>query len=148
MFMGVLATALDNLAAVVVSGVTSYAPDETPDALARSQLPALVILPELGGESPGLEPNSFSAGDGLLTVEIAHVLMLAPVPAGLGLRSALPALADAIDASAEAMASDPTLGGALRVALRFRVRAGVVRYGGVDYHGAVFTHVWTLHVSS
>jgi hypothetical protein len=144
--MGVLATALDHLAAVAVSGVTSYAPDETPDALARSQLPALVILPELGDESPGLEPNQFSAGDGRLTIEVAHVLMLAPIPAGLGLRGALPALAAAIDAYAEAMAADPSLGGALPVALRFRVRAGVVRYGGVDYHGAVFTHTWTLRV--
>jgi hypothetical protein len=144
--MGVLAAALDNLAAVVVGGVTSYAPDETPDALARSQLPALVILPELGGESPGLEPNSFTAGDGRLTVDVAHVLLLAPVPAGLGLRSALPTLADAIDNYAAAMAADPTLGGALPVALRFRVRAGVVRFSGVDYHGAVFTHTWTLHI--
>jgi hypothetical protein len=145
--MGVLASALDNLAAVAVSGVTSYAPDETPDALARSQLPALVILPELAPEAPGLEPNSFSAGDGRLTVEIAHVLLLAPVTAGLGLRGSLPALAAAIDAYAEALAADPTLNGALPVALRFRVRAGVVRYAGLDYHGAVFTHTWTLHVS-
>jgi hypothetical protein len=145
--MGVLATALDNLAAVTVSGVTSYPPDQTPDALARSQLPALVILPELGSESPGLEPNQFSAGDGRLTVEIAHVLLIAPVPAGLGLRGMLPTLADAIDAYAAALAADPTLGGALPEALRFRVRAGVVRFGGVDYHGAVFTHTWTLHVS-
>jgi hypothetical protein len=145
--MGVLAAALDNLAAVTVSGVTSYPPDQTPDALARVQLPALVILPELGGESPGLEPNQFSAGDGQLTIEIAHVLLIAPVPAGLGLRGMLPALADAIDAYTAALAADPTLDGALPVALRFRVRAGVVRFGGVDYHGAVFTHTWTLHVS-
>jgi hypothetical protein len=32
------------------------------------------------------------------------------------------------------------------VALRFRVRAGVVRYAGMDYHGVVFTHTWRLHV--
>jgi hypothetical protein len=145
--MGVLAAALDNLAAVTVSGVTSYPPDQTPDTLARSQLPALVILPELGGESPGLEPNQFSAGDGRLTIEIAHVLLIAPVPAGLGLRGMLPALADAIDTYTAALAADPTLDGALPVALRCRVRAGVVRFGGVDYHGAVFTHTWTLNVS-
>jgi hypothetical protein len=144
--MGVLATALDNLAAVTVSGVTSYAPDDTPDSLARAQLPALIIVPELGGESPGLEPNSFNAGDGRLTVEVAHVLLLAPITAGLGIRGALPALADAIDAYTEALAAVPTLNGALPVALRFRVRAGVVRYGAVDYHGVVFTHTWMLHV--
>jgi hypothetical protein len=144
--MGVLATALANLAAVAVSGVNSYALDETPDGLTRAQLPALVILPELGGDWPGLEPNTFSAGDGRLTVQVAHVLLLAPVTEGLGLRGALPALADAIDAYAAALAADPTLDGALPAALRFRVRAGVVRFGGVDYHGATFLHTWTLWV--
>lgn len=144
--MGVLATALDQLTAIKVSGVTSYALDETPDALARSQLPVLVVLPELGSDSPGLEPNLFCAGSGQLTVEVAHVLLLAPIPAGLGRRAALPALTDAIDAYVAAMASHPTLNGALATALRFRVRAGVVRYGGVDYHGAVFTHIWTLRI--
>ncbi|HVO70084.1 MAG TPA: hypothetical protein VMT24_08565 [Aggregatilineaceae bacterium] len=144
--MGVLATALANLAAVVVSGVTSYTLDETPDGLTRAQLPALVILPELGGDWPGLEPNTFSAGDGRLTVQVAHVLLLAPVTEGLGLRSALPALAEAIDAYAGAMAADPTLDGALPVALRCRVRAGMVRFSGVDYHGATFLHTWTLQV--
>ena len=144
--MGVLATALDHLAAVSVSGVTAYALDETPDGLTRAQLPALLILPELGGESPGLEPSSFSGGDGRLSIQVAHVLLLTPVTQGLGQSGAFPALAEAIDTYAEAMAADPTLNGALPVALRFRVRAGVVRYAGVDYHGAVFTHIWTLHV--
>jgi hypothetical protein len=144
--MGVLATALDNLAAISVAGVTSYALEDTPDVLTRAQLPALVILPELGGESPGLEPSSFSAGDGRLAIQVAHVLLLEPVSAGLGMRGALPELADAIDAYAVALADDPTLGGALPVALRFRVRAGVVTYAGTDYHGAIFTHTWQLHV--
>jgi hypothetical protein len=144
--MGVLAAALDQLAAVSVSGVTSYAPDEAPDALTRAQLPALIILPELGGESPGLEPNMFSAGDGVLTIRVAHLLLVAPVTGGIGLRGTLPLLADAIDAYADATAADPTLGGALPQALCFNVRAGVVRYAGIEYHGAVFTHTWTLHV--
>ena len=30
---------------------------------------------------------------------------------------------------------------------QFGVDFAVVRFGGVDYHGAVFTHTWTLHVS-
>ena len=144
--MGVLAEALNHLAAVSVSGVTSYAPDQNPDALARSQLPALVIAPELGGESQGLEPNTFNAGDGCLTINVAHLLLVAPVAAGYGLRSALPAVANAMDTYISAMAADPSLGGVLAGALSFRLRAGVVRYGGVDYHGVVFTHTWTLRV--
>jgi hypothetical protein len=145
--MGVLAAALTNLAAVNVSGVTSYALGETPDALNRAQLPALVILPELGGDSPGLEPSLFSAGDGRLTIRITHVLLIAPVVGGLGQRGILPTLAALIDTYAAAMAGDPTLNGALPMALRFQVRAGVVRYAGIDYHGAAFTHTWTLHLS-
>ncbi|MBN2303075.1 MAG: hypothetical protein JXQ72_01270 [Anaerolineae bacterium] len=145
--MGTLATALDNLTAIPVSGVTSYALDEMPDSLGSAQLPALVILPEVGGEGPGLEPSGFTAGDGELTVRVAHVLLLAPVTEGLGLRGTLPALADAIDTYVEALAGNPTLDGALLTALRCTVRAGVVRYGGIDYHGATFMHTWTLWVS-
>jgi hypothetical protein len=144
--MGVLATAFDNLAAVGVSGVTSYTLDDMPDALIGAQLPALVIVPELGGSAPGLEANAFSAGDGSLTVEVAHVLLYAPVMSGPGARGVFPALADAIDTYLGAMAADPTLDGALPVALRIRVRVGVVRYAGLDYHGVTFTHTWTLHI--
>jgi hypothetical protein len=143
---GILAGALANLANVSVTGVTSYAVDETPDALARAQLPALVIMPELGGESPGLEPSGFSAGDGKLAVRVTHLLLIVPVMGGIGLRGALVDLADYIDLYVDAMAADPLLDGALATALRFSMRAGVVRYGGVDYHGAAFTHTWTLHV--
>lgn len=146
MSASVLRTALDNLAAVSVTGITSYALDDMPDALTRAQLPALVILPELGGESPGLEASTFSAGDGQLTIDVAHVLLLEPVAGGLGFKGALPTLADAIDTYLAAMANDPTLNGALPVALRCRVKAGVVRYASVDYHGAVFTHTWRLHL--
>ncbi len=144
--MGALSTALAKLAALTVSGATSFALDETPGALARVQLPALIVVPELGGESPGLEPSGFSAGDGRLVVGVAHVLLLAAVTGGAGPRGALPALAAAIDAYIAALAADPTLDGALAVPLRCAVRAGVVSFGGADYHGVVFTHTWTLHV--
>jgi hypothetical protein len=144
--MGVLSTALAKLAALPVSGAISFALDETPGALTRAQLPALVVVPELGGESPGLEPGGFSAGDGRLVVAVAHVLLLAPLAGGAGPRGALPALAAAIDAYFTALAADPTLDGALAVPLRCALRAGVVSFGGADYHGAVFTHTWTLHV--
>jgi len=144
--MGALSTALANLAALTVSGATSFALDETPGALTRVQLPALIVVPELGGESAGLEPSGFSAGDGRLVVTVGHLLLLAPLTSGAGPRGALPALAAAMDAYFEALAADPTLDGALAVPLRCALRAGVVSFGGADYHGAVFTHTWTLHV--
>ncbi|NLX08336.1 MAG: hypothetical protein GXY36_01625 [Chloroflexi bacterium] len=144
--MGVLTTALANLAAVPVSGVTSYAPGAAPETLSSAQLPALIILPELGGPAPGLEPNGFSAGEGVVNVRVAHVLFVGPVAGGLGLRGAIPALAAAADAYLGALAADPTLGGALPIALRCTVQAGVRAYGGVDYHAMTFVHTWTLHL--
>lgn len=144
--MGAIAGALGRLAAVAVAGVTSFALAETPNTLARAQLPALLILPELVGEAPGLEPNLFSAGDGRLTLRVAHVLFAAPVLAGHGLRTGLPVLVGHIDTYMMALAADPTLGGALAAGLRCTVRAGVVRFGGVDYHAATFVHTWLLDV--
>jgi len=144
--MGALSTALERLEAVSVSGVSSIPLAETPGALARVALPALIVVPELSGESPGLEPNPFAPGTGYLVVQVAHVLLLAPLTGGAGTGAALSALATALDAYLAALAADPTLGGVLMAPLRVRVRAGVVRYGGVDYHGAVFTHIWTLQV--
>jgi hypothetical protein len=141
-----LTTALDNLAAVSVSGITSYALDETPDSLTTAQLPALVILPELSGEMPGLQPSGFSAGVGQITAQIAHVLLVAPVAHGLGSKTLLPDLVNRMDAYLAALAGDPTLDGALAVALHCTIRAGVVRFGGVDYHGAVFMHTWVMNL--
>lgn len=146
--MGVLEQALAKLAAVNVAGVTSYALGETPERLTRAQLPALVILPDAARESgaQGAQPNAFSAGDARLQVQVVHTLLSAPVAQGLGRRSAWAALIPLVDGYVEALAADALLGGALPVPLRFTVRMGVVRYGGVDYWGAVFRHVWTLHV--
>ncbi len=146
--MGALSTALERLAAVSVPGVRNIPLNATPGVLARVTLPALVIVPELGGESPGLEPNPFAAGTGRLVVQVAHVLLLAPLTGGAGTGAALSSLTALLDAYVAALATDPTLGGALIAPLRLRLRAGVVRYGGVDYHGAVFTHIWTLQVES
>ncbi|MGQ9850859.1 MAG: hypothetical protein ACUVSU_12515 [Aggregatilineaceae bacterium] len=146
--MGTLSVALQNLAAVSLPGVTRIPLEATPGALARVALPALVIVPELSGESPGLEPNPFAAGAGRLTVQVAHALLLAPLAGGAGLGAALSSLTALLDAYVAALAADPTLGGALVVPLRLRLRTGVVAYGGVDYHGAVFTHTWTLQVES
>ena len=145
--MGVLEQALANLAAVNVAGVTSYALGATPERLTRAQLPALLILPDAAHEvAEGAQPNAFSAGDARLAVQVVHVLLSAPVAVGMGRRDAWPALIPLVDAYVEALAADATLDGVLPVPLRFTVRMGVVRYGGVDYWGATFRHLWTLHV--
>lgn len=145
--MGVLQTALDRLGAITVAGVRSYTLEETPEMPGTAQLPGLLILPELGGESPGLAPSAFSAGDGVLTIQVAHALLVRPAGSGGGrLRDALPQVTALVDAYLAALAADPLLDGALPLALRCGVRIGVVRVGSLDYHGAVFTHRWTLHL--
>lgn len=142
-----LALALERLGALVVEGVTSYAPGETPDALSSAQLPALVIAPEWGGGWPGLEPSALATGFGRLEARIAQALLFAPVAAGGGTRGMLPALAATIDAYMDALAADPTLGGALIQPVRVQVRIGVLPYGGIDYHAATFAHEWVLRVA-
>lgn len=144
--MGALAAALANLAAVPIVGVTSYAVGETPDDLTRAQLPALVIVPEAGGESAGMQVTGFSTGDARLAVRIAHVLLYGPVTVGIGRRGSLPGLVSLVDEYAAALAADPLLDGALAQALQFEVRMGVVRYGGTEYFGATFLHAWALQV--
>jgi hypothetical protein len=144
--MGTFAQALSNLAALAVPGVTSYALADAPARLSGAQLPALLILPELSGEAPGLEPNRFSPGNGRITVQIVHALLLAPVSAGLGARGSYPALAALVDAYLTTLAADPTLGGALAVPLRAHLRWGVLRYGDLDCFGASFAHSWILQI--
>ncbi len=144
--MGTFAQALSNLAELAVPGVTSYALADAPARLGGAQLPALLILPELSGDAPGLEPNRFSPGDGRITVQVVHALLLAPVASGLGARGSYPALAPLVDAYLSALAADSTLGGALAVPLRAHLRWGVLRYGDLDYFGASFAHTWILQV--
>lgn len=144
--MGKLATALSNLAAISVQGATSYALGDTPEGLTRTHLPALVIFPEVGGASPGVQPTGFSDGDATVTTQIAHVLIYGPAAANLGRRGSLPDLVDLIDSYIEALADNPTLSGALPVPLCFTMQIGIVRYGGVEYYGVTFLHTWVLHI--
>lgn len=144
---GPLATALAALGAQTVAGVTVYALDEMPNALTGAQLPALVIVPELGGSAPGLEPNQFTAGGGQFQVEIAQLLLVAPVTSGLGGRGVLLTVAGALDGVLAALAADATLDGALQVPLTCRAQVGVVHYAGVDYHGARLTHRWQMQIA-
>lgn len=144
---GTLVAALDYLGSMVVLGVHNYAPEQTPGALSGAQLPALVIAPELGGRAPGLEPNRFTANAGRLEIDVAHLLLVAPVAGGGGLRTTLRDVAVAIDSYLLTLTAAPTLGGNLPLPLRCAVRLGVVRYADIDYHGAVFIHHWVLDVA-
>jgi hypothetical protein len=144
--------ALERLAALHVPGVAQhYGVEAVPDALTRAHLPALLVLPveipddtlfkERGG---GLEPLAFAEGTRTLVCTVNHLLLVAPVGAGAGLRTHLPLLVDLMDAYFDALGADVTLGGALLEPAQVRTQAGVFPRGGAVYHGCAFRHRWVL----
>ncbi|MBI5671124.1 MAG: hypothetical protein HZC41_24270 [Chloroflexi bacterium] len=147
-------TALSNLAALAVSGVAhNYDVDATPDTLSRAQLPALLVLP---GETQDdtlfpargecFRALAFSNGAKVVSYHVTHLLLVGPVSAGRGSRSALPHLADLIDAYFTALGANPTLSGALLEPARVNVEPGTFTHGGVVYHGCAFRHLWVVQV--
>ena len=151
-----LRDALTRLAGLKAPGIANnYAIERLPAVLDRSQAPALlVLLPGLQEREPSLFREqgeaftslTFSAGPRQATVRVTHLLLVAPLVAGAGLRSHLPDLVDGIDACLAAIAADVTLGDALAEPTRMRVEPGVFRYGGVDWQGCAFRHRWLLEL--
>jgi hypothetical protein len=147
-------TALDRLAALSVTGVAhNYAIDAVPDALSRSQLPALLVLPGETQEkqlfkerSEGFQALAFSSGPRSITYAITHLLLVAPVEASLGMRAHLPRLVDLIDIYLTALGSDVTLSGALVEPARVKVEPGTFQHGGILYHGCAFRHLWRMDI--
>jgi hypothetical protein len=152
--MTLLRTALSTLASLNVSGVQhNYDVDAVPDHLARSQLPALLVLlgdvtadqffPQRGS---GFTAVAFADGARTVTYTITHLLLVAPVPAAQGRRAHLPRLVDLIDDYFAALGEDVTLGGALLEPARVRVEPGTFTYDEALYHGCAFQHTWVLAV--
>ena len=147
-------TALTTLAALNVNGVAhNYDLDTVPDDLSRAQLPALLVLPvEVEDDalfkqrSAGFEAVAFSGGPRTVTYTVTHLLLVAPVNAGRGLRTHLPQLIDLIDDYFAALGSDVTLGGALLEPAQVRVEPGVFEHGHAHYHGCAFRHTWLVEV--
>ncbi len=144
-------TALTNLAGLTVAGVAhNYDVDTVPDMLHRAQLPALLVLPvEVENEAQqgqGFEALAFSAGARTITYSVTHLLLVAPVSAGAGLRSHLPLLIDLIDAYFAALGDAVTLDGALLEPARVRVEPGTFTHGEAHFHGCAFRHTWLLAV--
>ncbi len=152
--MATFRTALTNLASLNVTGVVkNYDIDAVPDELSRTQLPALLVLPgetqedELFKErGHGFEAIAFSSGAKTVTCTVTHLLLVAPVSAGRGMRSHLPTLVTLIDNYFAALAANVTLSGALLEPARVKVEPGTFTHGEVEYHGCAFRHTWILQV--
>jgi hypothetical protein len=152
--MATFRTALTNLAALAVSGVVrNYDIDAVPDEFSRTQLPALLVLPgetrddELFKErGQGFQAIAFSSGARTITYTVTHLLLVAPVSAGRGMRSHLPTLVTLIDNYFAALAANVTLTSALLEPARVKVEPGVFTHGDIHYHGCAFRHTWLLQV--
>ncbi len=149
--MGAFAAALTELAGLTVTGVRhNFAIEDVPDDLSRAQLPALLTLPVLqenrlfAERGAGFETLAFSAGPRTVTYAVTHLLLVAPVPAGQGIRASLPLLVDLIDAYFAALSATVTLNGALLDPPRVRVEPGKFRHGTTEYYGCAFRHLWTV----
>ena len=156
--MGTFRAALTALANLSVSGISANLDvDVVPDEINRGQLPALLVLPVnppknpddesgnlFGERGSGFTALAFAQSTRTVTFHVNHVLLVAPLNAGSGLRSHLPALIDLIDNYFTTLGADVTLGGTLRQAAQVDVEPGIVVHGGVDYVGCRFRHEWII----
>lgn len=148
-------SALSELASLSVSGVSgNYDVEAIPERVQRGQLPVLLVLPVDYGKERRLfqdrgvsfEAIAFSDGARTVTYLVTHLLLVAPVASGVGMRQHLPVLIDLIDAYFSALASAATLNGELLEPARVKVEPGTFTYNGVDYHGCAFRHTWVVQV--
>jgi hypothetical protein len=140
-----LRNAITKLSNVSVGGVTtSYDLDEAPANPQSVQLPCLIPLPELSGDSPGLRVGAFDGSAHGVTYHVTHLLLVAPVAQGQGMAGIRATLVDLIDDYVAALKSDTDLDGALWTHLRFAVEPGVYEWGGRRYAGCAFRHTWVI----
>ncbi|MEQ8673202.1 MAG: hypothetical protein RLP44_28025 [Aggregatilineales bacterium] len=157
--MGTFRAALTALAGLSVSGISANLDvDAVPDEINRGQLPALLVLPVNPPKNPdddetgslfdergsGFTALAFTESTRTVTYHVNHVLLVAPLNAGSGLRSHLPALIDLIDNYFSALGADVTLGGTLRQAAQVDVQPGIIVHGGVAYVGCRLRHEWVI----
>lgn len=147
-------TALTRLSELSVSGViNNYDINAIPEALTRTQLPALLVMPVdtqddrlFKERGEGFQTVAFGDGARTVTYSVTHLLLVAPLTTGAGIRSHLPTLITAIDTYLDAIAADVTLNGALLEPARIRVETGLFKHGGVEYYGCAFRHLWLMAV--
>lgn len=153
--MATFRAALSRLAQLNVAGTRkNYGIDTLPDSLSSAQLPALLTLPiELERErlfqqrEDSLQTAVFSGAARSVAHRATHLLLVAPVDAGLGMRSHLPQLIELIDKYTAAIAADITLGESLSLPARVSIEPGSFRYGDQEYYGCAFRHAWQLAIS-
>lgn len=147
-------TALTQLGLLNVDGISHhYGITSLPESLSRAQLPALLVMPlekrenEFYRES-GLAFEGIAFGNGTKTARfvVTHLLLVAPIGQGEGMRDHLGLLADCIDAYLEALAADITLADSLEEAAEVHIETGIYPYGKGQYYGCAFRHRWRIAI--
>ena len=154
--MATFRAALTQLSSLTVKGVrNNYDLDELPRSLQSAQLPALLTMPiepqadRLFRErQDSLQTAPFSGAAKSVNYSATHLLLAAPVEAGLGLRTHLPRLVDLIDSYTAALAADLTLGDQLLAPARVAVEPGIYPYGEREFYGCAFRHAWLLEIAT
>ena len=147
-------SALTTLSQLAVTGVSNnYDVDSLPDVLHRAQLPALLVTPVdtqddrfFKERGEGFQTLAFSSGARSVTYTVTHLLLIAPITAGSGVRSNLPTLIDLIDNYFSAFANDVILNGALLEPAQVKVELGIFSYDAAEYYGCAFRHTWLMEV--
>jgi hypothetical protein len=147
-------TALTNLSNLSVTGVAhNYDIDDAPNALSRSQLPSLLVLPTniqdvrmFKDRGEGLQAVAFANGARTITYSITHLLLIGAATGGNSSKQHLPTLVDLIDNYFAALKTDLTLGGALLEPAEVGVELGIYAHGDARYYGCAMRHTWKLEI--
>ncbi|MFZ4828959.1 MAG: hypothetical protein ACOYLB_16540 [Phototrophicaceae bacterium] len=149
MMVDSLQSALNALATLDYPNLNHYREDALPNVLSRSDLPCLLVLPfgyHHSATANALETVAFTGGAHLVRFRLTHLLLIAPLMSGVGVRSHLPTLIQHIDAYLTTVSAHLTLDGALASPLQFSIQPNTYDYGGIRYVGCAFQHEWRVRV--
>jgi len=132
-----------------ISGITLIDINAVPKVIPRANLPLMFIrFPDddrTSFASPA-EPTGF-ADDKLTSVlELEHVCLVQNIGSGAGAKQAYPATLDLLDAYLAKVASDPTLSGGLREAMKVKTKIGTIRWGQGVFFGFIAKLKWVRTV--
>ncbi len=150
--MATFRTTLTTLSTLSVTDVqNNYDVDALPETLSNPQLPALLVQPIdtqddrlFKQEGQGLQTVAFSGAGKTVNYTVTHLLIVAPINNGVGIRSRLPQLVTLIDNYMSAIADDPTLSDDLIEPTHVTVEPGIFTIGGREFYGCAFRHSWVM----
>lgn len=142
---GKLATALTNLAALAVTGVSAnYDVGAAPGSLVGVTLPVLIVLPQAqalrSAQFDEFAVASVTGSSAIVAYKVTHALIHSRWIAGRLPWNPAAGLDDLIDNYATAVRGNPSLSGALYVPTTYKILVSPIPWGGLLYYGARFFH--------